>query len=63
LQFQANEASSNWIEIDFDPERSAARACEFFGAIEISTQPMTLREVFLTLARSNHPLNPGEAPQ
>ena len=63
LQFQANEASSNWIETAFDPERSAARAREYFGAVEILTQPMTLREVFLTLARNNHPLHPGEAPQ
>jgi ABC-2 type transport system ATP-binding protein len=63
LQFESNASASSWIETGYDVERTAAQAREFFGPAEISAQPMTLREVFLTLARTNHPLNPGEVSQ
>ena len=63
LQFETNASSSRWIETGYDAERSAAQAREFFGPVEISAQPITLREVFLALARTNHPLIPGEAAQ
>jgi ABC-2 type transport system ATP-binding protein len=63
LQFESNATASNWIETSYDAERSVAQAREFFGPVEISAQPITLREVFLALARTNHPLIPGEASQ
>jgi ABC-2 type transport system ATP-binding protein len=63
LQFESNAFTSRWIETGYDTERSAAQAREFFGPVEISAQPMTLREVFLALARTNHPLIPGEVSQ
>jgi ABC-2 type transport system ATP-binding protein len=63
LQFESSASTSNWIETGYDAERSAAQAREFFGPVETSAQPMALREVFLALARTNHPLIPGEASQ
>jgi ABC-2 type transport system ATP-binding protein len=63
LQFESKTSASSWIESDYDAERSTAQASEFFGPAEISAQPMTLREVFLALARTNRPSIPGEVSQ
>lgn len=63
LRFESHAATANWIETGYDAERSAAAARDFFGPVEIANEPMTLREVFLALARSNHPLIPGEVTQ
>ena len=61
LNFESGAAASRWIETDFDAVRSTLWAREYFGPTELSTQPLTLREVFLALARPNHPLIPAEA--
>jgi ABC-2 type transport system ATP-binding protein len=63
LRFESNANISHWIETDYDADRSTAKAREFFGPVELSTQSLTLREVFLALARPNHPLIPGEVSQ
>jgi ABC-2 type transport system ATP-binding protein len=55
LQYASEEMSARWNEIDFHAERSYARAREIFGPVELSSTPLTLRQVFLTLARANRP--------
>jgi ABC-2 type transport system ATP-binding protein len=51
-QFAANENTACWMETSYDSEQSEARARQIFGAVEISSTPMTLREVFLSLAKT-----------
>ena len=58
-----DDHSAQWIETGFDAERSMARAGEVFGAVQMSSSPLTLREVFLTMARSNGGQRPNGAAQ
>jgi len=51
LQLVAEERSAQWVETSWDPERSVARVRERFGIERITSSPMTLRQVFLTMAR------------
>jgi ABC-2 type transport system ATP-binding protein len=45
--------SAKWVEIGWDPERSVARARERFCIEQITSSAMTLRQVFLTMARAD----------
>ena len=40
-----------WLETDYEPERSASRAREILGPVEVQATSLTLREIFLTSAR------------
>jgi ABC-2 type transport system ATP-binding protein len=53
IDFTASEMSARWKEIDFDTERSPERAHAVLGEVLIRTAPITLREVFLALARTH----------
>jgi ABC-2 type transport system ATP-binding protein len=53
LHFQAGDSTAQWIESAFDEAASPARARQAFGEIRFHAAPMTLREVFLALARSH----------
>jgi ABC-2 type transport system ATP-binding protein len=55
LQFNLSGGTARWSEADYDREHSAARAAEVFGPVELKASPMTLREVFLTMARTTRP--------
>ena len=61
LQFATNSTTAQWVETGFDPERSTARAHEVFGPVELRDAPLTLREVFLTMARATRPSRPLDA--
>jgi ABC-2 type transport system ATP-binding protein len=50
--FSAEGATARWRETSFDAVASEARIREHLGAVKIDTSPMTLREVFLTMALS-----------
>jgi ABC-2 type transport system ATP-binding protein len=41
---------AHWIEAAYDPELSIRRAREALGQVAVKSEPLTLREVFLTLA-------------
>jgi ABC-2 type transport system ATP-binding protein len=56
-EFAAEGSSARWIEIAFDQE-SEARARTVLGPAELSTSPLTLREVFLTHARASEHAEP-----
>jgi len=51
-QFSIAENHARWIESGFDADRSVARAREVFGEAELNSAPLTLRQVFLSMARS-----------
>jgi len=54
--FSATGSSASWIETHYDPTASSARAHQVLGPFDrIDATPLTLREVFLTLARSTRP--------
>jgi ABC-2 type transport system ATP-binding protein len=53
LQFALDGTVAHWNETRFDSDLSVARAREIFGAVELSATPLTLRQVFLTMARAN----------
>jgi ABC-2 type transport system ATP-binding protein len=57
LQFTVAGATARWVESNYDPERSTARAHEILGQVELQTLPMTLRDVFLTMARVTRPVD------
>jgi ABC-2 type transport system ATP-binding protein len=68
LQFTNNTSGANadgarWIETGYDAVRSLARAREVFGAVELRASAMTLREVFLALARAGRPADANGGPQ
>ncbi len=52
-EFSIDGAHAQWTETSFDAERSRSRAEEMLGAVQMSSSPLTLREVFLTMARSS----------
>jgi ABC-2 type transport system ATP-binding protein len=49
--FKTNQSRAEWLETDYDPERSASRAREIFGPIELQATSLTLREIFLASAQ------------
>jgi ABC-2 type transport system ATP-binding protein len=55
LQFSAQGTTAQWIETGFDSSRSLTRVREVFGTVQTKACAMTLREVFLTLAKANRP--------
>lgn len=55
LNFSCEGRLAQWVETAYEAEASQARAREVFGTAEVLTTPLTLREVFLTLARSTRP--------
>jgi ABC-2 type transport system ATP-binding protein len=56
LDFIIREGRAKWIETDYDRARSTNRAHSLFGQVELRASPITLREVFLTLARKPRPV-------
>ena len=58
LQFSVAGLKAQWTESAYDREASQARIREVFGAVETKASTMTLREVFLTMARSCAAENP-----
>lgn len=50
-RFSISGLQAHWVESDFDAERSAARAKEVLGPVAIQSVPLTLRQVFLRMAR------------
>jgi ABC-2 type transport system ATP-binding protein len=55
LQFTSEGIAAQWTETAYDPARTVAQAREVLGPVELSATPLTLREVFLTMARINRP--------
>jgi ABC-2 type transport system ATP-binding protein len=54
-RFNLNGATARWSETSYDAERTEARAREVFGPVQLQASAMTLREVFLTMARASRP--------
>jgi len=54
-RFSANGTNAEWVESHFSEEESVRRAHEALGEIELRSEPLSLREVFLTLAYRNRP--------
>ena len=63
LHFSSTGSTANWAETAYDADRSAARAREILGPAQLSSAPMTLREVFLTMARKTAPPQPTSEAQ
>ena len=59
LDFEAVEPGAQWIETDYETEKSARRACEVLGPVEIRANSLTLREVFLTSTRMRRSESPA----
>ena len=53
LLFSSNGHTARWVEENFDAATSLARAQEVFGEVRFTAAPMTLREIFLTMARTS----------
>jgi ABC-2 type transport system ATP-binding protein len=52
----ATPFQATWLETTYDPTTSPAQARELLGPLDhLDATPLTLREVFLTLARSTRP--------
>jgi len=52
LQATFDGPKACWTEIEFDPSASIARAASLLGPVTIEPRPLTLREVFLTMAHA-----------
>jgi ABC-2 type transport system ATP-binding protein len=52
IGFTAEGSIARWTEIDFSESLSRTRARQVFGDVQLQAEPMTLREVFLHLARA-----------
>ena len=63
IEFEADGNKARWIETEYDAESSLARARQVLGPVELSVQSMTLREVFLTMARAKRRAETGGDPQ
>lgn len=61
MRFRSDGQRAQWAEAQYDAESSVQRAREVLGGVEVSVAPLTLREVFLTLAhqRRDGALNGG----
>jgi ABC-2 type transport system ATP-binding protein len=55
LQFTHQGSAARWIEMGYDSARSLTRVRDVFGTVQTKASAMTLREVFLTLAKANRP--------
>jgi len=53
MRLRHGERQTTWVEAQFDSGTSVRRAREVLGEVEIKTEPLTLREVFLTLAHQH----------
>lgn len=49
-QFKVSQSQAEWLETDYQPERSANRARGILGPVELHATSLTLREIFLTSA-------------
>jgi ABC-2 type transport system ATP-binding protein len=63
LSFKTDGASATWTEVGFDKESSLARLREIFGPVEVKTSALTLRQVFLSMARASRPRQVAEGAQ
>jgi ABC-2 type transport system ATP-binding protein len=63
LQFETSGNTAQWVETEFDAEKSAAKARELFGAVEFAATPMSLREIFLAMARKERTGEPSGGAQ
>jgi len=59
LHFSSSGSTAQWAETNYDADRSTARAREIFGAVQLSSASMTLREVFLTMAYKSEASKPN----
>jgi ABC-2 type transport system ATP-binding protein len=59
LHFEMSGNTARWVEAEFDGDRSAARARAVLGAAELKATPITLREIFLAMARKERAGEPG----
>jgi len=59
IDFAVEGRVARWVETAYDSERSPARAREILGPIELSSDSLTLREVFLSMARTKSPEGAG----
>lgn len=50
-EFKTSQSRAQWLETDYEPERSASRAREILGLVQVQATSLTLREIFLTSAR------------
>jgi ABC-2 type transport system ATP-binding protein len=57
--FQPEGSVARWTEIDFGEASSRTRAFQVFGEVQLQAEPMSLREIFLALARA--PRTPSES--
>ena len=53
LEFNVSQSRAQWLETDYQPELSASRAREILGPVEVKSSSLTLREIFLTSARTS----------
>jgi ABC-2 type transport system ATP-binding protein len=59
IDFKSEGKTASWIETDYDAELSPAKAHEVFGPVELTVESMTLREVFLAMARTRQRAETG----
>jgi ABC-2 type transport system ATP-binding protein len=57
-QFAVEGSTASWMETAYDSEQSTARAHQLLGPAQLSSAPMTLREVFLTMAHAGRAAQP-----
>jgi ABC-2 type transport system ATP-binding protein len=55
LEFASDGPTARWVETSYNHDQSIARVRDVLGPVELSATPLTLREVFLTMARINRP--------
>ena len=60
LQFSIEGNRAHWIETEWDESASVRRATEALGSVNITSSPLTLREVFLILAKRRGNRSDGE---
>jgi len=60
VNFTAEETIARWTETDFSDVTSRGRARQMFGDIQLYSEPVTLREIFLLLARPHRPVQEEE---
>jgi len=51
LHFSIDGPRASWVETEWDESAGAQSAIDAFGNVSITSSPLTLREVFLTLAK------------
>jgi len=61
LHFSHANSTARWVESDYNEASSIARAQQIFGDVSLTAHPMTLREIFLTMARSSRVDDPKAA--